>query len=256
MRTRHASVVSIGHMPEKLARGEALSLVPRPGSEIHLIRGILAATLRIKESPVPEALSDYTPAKVESLTGVSAEAIDRAGGLLASAKTLSSLFGGSFASNSELASEVLPLLESLKQRRVLVLHDASNAHGLLSLKTVGASAAEVQALVRSGTVKALVFVGVCPEGPGLSSADLAGLEFAVSMTTAPGELELAEVEILLPIAAWTEREGSFASLTGQEHHQPAGAAPYGKSQSLVRILSNLSRKMNANLPSVESALLR
>jgi formate dehydrogenase major subunit len=256
MRTRHAAVVSIGHMPEKLARGEALSLVPRPGSEIHLIRGILAATLRIKEAQVPETLSDYTPAKVESLTGVSAEDIDRAGGLLASAKTLSSLFGGVFASNSELAAEVLPLLESLKQRRVLVLHDASNAHGLLSLKTVGASAAEVQALVRSGTVKALVFVEVCPERPGLSSADLAGLEFAVSLTTTPGELEMAEVEILLPLAAWTEREGSFASLTGQERHQPAGAAPYGKSQSLVRVLSNLSRKMNANLPAIESALLR
>jgi len=256
MRTRHASVVSIGHMPEKLARGETLSLVPRAGSAVHLIRGILAATLRGKESPVPEALSDYTPAKVESLTGVAAEDIDRAGSILASAKTLSSLFGGSFASNSDLASEVLPLLDSLKQRRVLVLHEASNAHGLLSLNAIGAGATEVRALVRSGTVKALVFVGVSPEKPGLSSADLAGLEFSASLTTKPGELEMAEVETLLPIAAWTEREGSFASLTGQERHQPAGAAPYGNSQSLVRALSNLSRKMNANLPAIESALLR
>jgi NADH dehydrogenase/NADH:ubiquinone oxidoreductase 75 kD subunit (chain G) len=75
------------------------------------------------------------------------------------------------------------------------------------------------------------------------------------MVTAPSELELEVAEVLLPIAAWTERDGSFASLTGQVHHQPAGASPYGNSQSLVRVISNLSRKMNANLPAVEPAIL-
>jgi formate dehydrogenase major subunit len=255
MRARHASVVSIGHMPEKLARGEALSLVPRPGTEVHLIRGIMAAILRIKGSPVPEILSDYTPTKVESLTGVSAGLIDQAASLLASAKTVSSLFGGVFASNAELSEETLPLLETLKQRRVLVLHEASNAQGLLSLKAIPANEAQIQELVRSGSINALVLAGISAEKSGLNAADLSGLDLFVSMATSPGELELEEAEVLLPIAAWTEREGSFASLTGQVHHQPAGASPYGNSQSLVRVVSNLSRKMNANLPAVAPAIL-
>ncbi len=254
MRQRHTAVVSIGCLPEKLARGEALSLPCRKGSQSHLVRGIMAAVLRAKGSALPEDLADYTPSKVESLTGISSDLVERAAHLLSSAKVLSTLFGGAFASRKELAGEVLPLLEALKQRRVLVLHDAPNAQGLLALGTRGTAGTEIRDIVRSGRVKALVLASVSPEKAGLSSADMGGLDLFVSLTSAPTQLESETAEVLLPVALWTEREGTFACLTGQLRKQPAGAAPYGKSISLVRILSNLSRRMNGNIPAAAAAM--
>ncbi len=254
MRQRHASVVSIGNMPEKLSRGDGVFLHPRPGTEIHLVRGIMAAVLRTKGSVLPEILSDYTPSKVQSLTGEDPESVTRAASLLLSAKNLSTLFGGIFAAHSDLTAETLPLLEMLKQRRVLILHEAANAHGLLSLNANGTTPEDVQVSIRSGKVKALLLAGVSPDKTGLSSTDLLGLEFLASFVAKPAATELEQAEALLPMAYWTEREGSFSSLTGQLHHQAAAAVPYGKALSLVRILSNLSRKMKSNLPAVEAAL--
>lgn len=254
MRQRHAAVVSIGNLPGKLSRGETISLHPRPGSEVHLLRSILASILRTKGSALPEPLADYTPSKVQALTGVDPVSVDRAASVLLSAKNLSTLFGGIFAARTELASETLPVLESLKQRRVLILHEAANAQGLLTLDAKGIPTEEVQWSVRSGKTKVLLFAGTSPESAGLSSADLANLDFFASLVAKPTETELEKAEALLPVAYWTEREGSFAGLTGQVHHQPAAAAPYGKSRSLVKILSSLSRKMKSNLPAVEAAL--
>ena len=256
MRQRHASVVTIGRTPAKLARGDAFSLSPLPGTEAHLLRGLMAASLRARGAAIPANLSDYTPSKVEALTGIPGASVEKAAALLASAKVLSTLFGGLYASSPDLAAEVLPLLDTMKQRRVLVLHEASNAAGLLGACAVTAAPGEIQESVRSGKVKTLVVAGVSPETAGLTAADLDSLHLFASFTTVPTPLETEKAEVLLPMAAWTEREGSFVSLTGQLLRQPKGALPYGDSRSLVRILSNLSRKMNANLPAVESALRR
>ena len=254
MRTKHASVISIGGVPGKLSRGEALCLTPKPGTEIHLLRGLFNAVLQNKGAALPEDLADYSPAKVESLTGVRQELVRDAAAALSSAKQLSSLFGGMFAADADLASEVLPLLESLKQRRVMVLHKAANAHGLLSLNAAGIGESEARESIRSGKTKGLILVGLSAEKAGLSSADLEGLDLFVALTSSPSQVDLEKAEMLLPTAAWTEREGSFNSITGQLRFQPAAAAAYGKARSLVRIVSALSRKMKANLPSVEAAL--
>jgi len=216
----------------------------------------MAAVLRARGAAIPANLSDYTPSKVEALTGIPGASVEKAAALLASAKVLSTLFGGLYASSPDLAAEVLPLLDTMKQRRVLVLHEASNAAGLLGAGAVTAAPGEIQESVRSGKVKTLVVAGVSPETAGLTAADLDSLHLFASFTTVPTPLETEKAEVLLPMAAWTEREGSFVSLTGQLLRQPKGALPYGDSRSLVRILSNLSRKMNANLPAVESALRR
>lgn len=254
MRQRHAQVVAIGRIPKKLERGEALILSPIAGTEEHLVRGLLAASLNQKGIVLPEALTDYTPAKVEALTGIPAETIEKAARVLTNAKSLSTLWGGVFAADPRLASETTALLDQLKQRKGLILHEAANAVGLISLGFSSAGVSQIQQSVRSGKVKALVLAGTSPEAFGLTAADLRTLDLFASFTTKPTELEAEEAEVLLPVAAWTEREGSFNGLTGQLHVQPLGAKPYGNSRSLVRILSHLSRKMGANLPAVESAL--
>ncbi len=254
MRQRHAQVVAIGRIPKKLERGEALILSPIAGTEEHLVRGLLAASLNQKGAALPEALTDYTAAKVEALTGIPAETIEKAARVLTNAKSLSTLWGGVFAADPRLASETTALLDQLKQRKGLILHEAANAVGLISLGFSSAGVSQIQQSVRSGKVKALVLAGTSPEAFGLTAADLRTLDLFASFTTKPTELEAEEAEVLLPVAAWTEREGSFNGLTGQLHVQPLGAKPYGNSRSLVRILSHLSRKMGANLPAVESAL--
>lgn len=255
MRQRHAQVVSIGRITQKLEKGEAISLTPIPGTEGHLLKGLMALLLSQKGMTLPEALIDYSsPVKVEALTGVPAASTEAASRVLSNSKSLSTLWGGVFASDLNLALDAAALLDLIKQRKGLILHEASNAVGLLALGASAASADQIQESVRSGKIRSLVFAGTSPEAFGLTAADLRSLDLVASLTTRPTEIEAEEAEILLPIAAWTEREGSFNCLTGQLHLQPLGAKPYGDSRSLVRVLSHLSRKMGSNLPAVESAL--
>lgn len=255
MRQRHAQVVSIGRIPQKLGRGEAILLSPLPGTEGHLLKGLLAVLMSQRGMTLPEALIDYSsPAKVEALTSVPAASTEAASRVLSNAKALSTLWGGVFASDPNLALDAAALLDLIKQRKGLILHEAPNAVGLLALGATAATAGQIQESVRSGKIRALVFAGTSPEEFGLNAADLRSLDLVASLTTSPTETEFEEAEILLPVSAWTEREGSFNSLTGQLHLQPLGAKPYGDSRSLVRILSHLSRKMGSNLPAVESAL--
>jgi predicted molibdopterin-dependent oxidoreductase YjgC len=257
MRQRHAQVVLVGRIPQKLEKGDAICLSPIPKTEGHLLKGLTAALLSQRGSALPEDLIDYTSfAKVEALTGVPAASVEAASRVLSNAKALSTLWGGIFAADPNLASDAAALLDLVKQRKGLILHEAANAVGLLALGASAASTETIQQSVRSGKIRALVFAGTSPEAFGLTSADLRSLDLVASLTTKPTDMEAEEAEILLPIAAWTEREGSFNCLTGQLHLQPLGAKPYGDSRSLVRILSHLSRKMGSNLPAVESALRR
>jgi NADH dehydrogenase/NADH:ubiquinone oxidoreductase subunit G len=215
----------------------------------------MALLLSQKGMTLPEALIDYSsPVKVEALTGVPAASTEAASRVLSNSKSLSTLWGGVFASDLNLALDAAALLDLIKQRKGLILHEASNAVGLLALGASAASADQIQESVRSGKIRSLVFAGTSPEAFGLTAADLRSLDLVASLTTRPSEIEAEEAEILLPIAAWTEREGSFNCLTGQLHLQPLGAKPYGDSRSLVRVLSHLSRKMGSNLPAIESAL--
>jgi NADH-quinone oxidoreductase subunit G len=113
--------------------------------------------------------------------------------------------------------------------------------------TVGRSSDEIYAAVNSGLIGALIIGGVDPLDSSNSAAALKALDkaFVVSLEIAPSEVS-ARADVVLPVAAITEKSGSFLNWEGRV--RSFDAAVHGSlNRSDLRILSMIAEEMGAQL---------
>ena len=135
--------------------------------------------------------------------------------------------------------------------------DISTAWGTDSLPThVGKSTAEIFAAVNSGEIGALLVGGVDPLDGDNSQAALAALEkaFVVSLEIAPSAVT-QRADVVLPVAAITEKSGSFLNWEGRPRSFDE-AVQDSHNRSDLRILSMIAQEMGAsvNLATVTAAI--
>ncbi|MDP1852485.1 MAG: NADH-quinone oxidoreductase subunit G [Candidatus Planktophila sp.] len=113
--------------------------------------------------------------------------------------------------------------------------------------TVGRSSDEIYAAVKSGSIGALIIGGVDPLDSKNSAVALEALDkaFVVSLEIAPSEVS-ARANVVLPVAAITEKSGSFLNWEGRARSFDA-AVHDSLNRSDLRILSMIAEEMGAEL---------
>ena len=126
--------------------------------------------------------------------------------------------------------------------------DIAALWGMDSLPTTtGRSSEEIFAAVNSGAIGALLVGGVDPLDGANSASALAALEkaFVVSLEIAPSEVTL-RADVVLPVAAITEKSGSFLNWEGRARSFDS-AVHDSLNRSDLRILSMIAQEMGASL---------
>lgn len=113
--------------------------------------------------------------------------------------------------------------------------------------TIGRSSDEIYAAVNSGSIGALIIGGVDPLDSNNSAAALEALDkaFVVSLEIAPSEVSM-RAHVVLPVAAITEKSGSFLNWEGRARSFDA-AVHDSLNRSDLRILSMIAEEMGAEL---------
>ena len=126
--------------------------------------------------------------------------------------------------------------------------DIAALWGMDSLPTtLGRSSDEIFAAVNSGAVGALIVGGVDPLDGANSVAATAALDkaFVVSLEIAPSEVTL-RADVVLPVAAITEKSGSFLNWEGRPRSFDS-AVQDSLNRSDLRILSMIAQEMGVSL---------
>ena len=134
--------------------------------------------------------------------------------------------------------------------------DIAALWGIPSLPaTVGRNSDEIYAAVNSGLIGALIIGGVDPLDSNNSAAALDALDkaFVVSLEIAPSEVS-SRANVVLPVAAVTEKSGSFLNWEGRARSFDA-AVHDSLNRSDLRILSMIAEEMATplNLGTVTAA---
>lgn len=113
--------------------------------------------------------------------------------------------------------------------------------------SIGRSSDEIYASVNSGEVGALLVGGVDPLDGNNSAAALAALDkaFVVSLEIAPSEVTM-RADVVLPVAAITEKSGSFLNWEGRTRSFDA-AVHDSLNRSDLRILAMIAQEMGVSL---------
>ncbi len=126
--------------------------------------------------------------------------------------------------------------------------DMSTAWGISTLPSeVGRSASEIISALNSGGLDALVIGGVDPFDNKDSSAMLSALDkaFVVALEIAPSEVT-KRANVVLPIAAITEKSGSFLNWEGRPRKFDAAVSD-SHNRSDLRILSMIADEMGRSI---------
>lgn len=113
--------------------------------------------------------------------------------------------------------------------------------------SIGRSSQEIYSAVNSGVIGALVVGGLDPLDGANSSEALAALEraFVVSLEIAPSEVT-KRADVVLPVAAITEKNGSFLNWEGRARSFDS-AVQDSLNRSDLRILSMIAEAMDTTL---------
>ncbi|TRZ58116.1 MAG: NADH-quinone oxidoreductase subunit G [Streptomycetaceae bacterium] len=126
--------------------------------------------------------------------------------------------------------------------------DIAALWGMDSLPTtLGRSSDEIFAAVNSGAIGALIVGGVDPLDGANSAVAMAALDkaFVVSLEIAPSEVTL-RADVVLPVAAITEKSGSFLNWEGRARSFDS-AVHDSLNRSDLRILSMIAQEMGTSL---------
>ena len=113
--------------------------------------------------------------------------------------------------------------------------------------SIGRNSEEIYAGVNTGEIGALLIGGVDPLDGNNISAALAALEkaFVVSLELAPSEVTM-RADVVLPVAAITEKSGSFLNWEGRARSFVAAVGD-SLNRSDLRILSMIAQEMQVSL---------
>lgn len=113
--------------------------------------------------------------------------------------------------------------------------------------SIGRSSDEIYAALENGEIGALLVGGIDPLDGNNSAAALAALDkaFVVSLEIAPSEVTM-RADVVLPVAAITEKSGSFLNWEGRARSFDAAVVD-SLNLSDLRILSMIAQEMGASL---------
>ncbi len=298
VRERGADLVVIDRRRTDLASWATLWLRPEYGTESALFNGMMKVILDenlhdesfIEErtenySELLESLHDYSPEKVEELTGVSADDLRKAAALYAGADSASIIYTEHDAgmdsihcltnlalltgnvgkpstgvnpllthSNVQGACDVgtLPAMlpgyqdvrDSAKRQRF------SDAWGVDVPSEPGLSTPKMLDEAAAGNLKALLIMGTNPmmnaPDPDRVERALQQLDFTVVMDRTMTETA-AEADVVLPLTALAEEDGSFTSTERRIRRVRAAVTPSAQVQPTWQILCALSDKMGYSM---------
>jgi formate dehydrogenase major subunit len=251
-RKRNARVLVVGDGETTLLKGEALQMRPREKRGDALFKGLLRALLVGKGETPGSDLDDATPGKTAALTGVPVEALEHAARFLAESKSLVTLIGENAYGNEASLTALLNLLQRLEQKRHLFLNETTNLHAALAYAPNAVSVTEIKAALARGEVKRLLFVGTTPDEAKLAEKELAKTDLLALIVTHKNA-NLAEATHVLPLAHWTEREGTVTTLSGLSVRQVRGISSPGEALPLTWILTTLARRLGKELAASPAA---
>ncbi len=261
----------------KLARRSSKWLRIRPATAVAFVNGMINYALRegvhLKEElriqgldELEKAVKDYTPEMVSSITGLTPdEFLEACETFVKADSRLIALTVGAAENQKgvetvKAAANLLMLLgegpESLQMPA-----DYSNTYGcwIAGVRPLQGGMDLYQMLYQPGALKALYVMGedplvTMPDG-GRIEETLRSLELLVVQ-----DIRLSETakmaHVVLPAAAWAEKEGTFINSQGLPQPFRKVVQPYGDSVPDWQIFRNIARVMGSELGNIEMEDIR
>ncbi|MHB1399156.1 MAG: molybdopterin-dependent oxidoreductase [Trichloromonadaceae bacterium] len=249
---------------------EAVTLLSRPGLEVNILNAmsqvLLSEGLAVTEgvegiAELTAALASYTPEKVETQTGVAAEAIRQAARQLAGAKKSAILlaYGLPYTANSKelgLAAANLAILSGNLNKAGSGLYlcgEKANSQGAIDLGILpgakGLGAQAMLAAAKAGELSALYVVGEdlltsYPNQP-LVAAALDKVDFLVvqDLFLSP---TAEKADVVLPATSFAEKDGSFTNAERRIQRVRPGIPSPGEARSDFAIFQLLAERLGSS----------
>ncbi len=256
----------------KLSRHSSANLKMRQGTSVALLNGIMKIIVdrghfnREIVSKIDgfgefeRGLSEYTPEKVASVTGIPAEDIVSAAEMLAAAKSrMISLTMGlsenTKGSDTALAAANLIILLGEDTDALQIPAEYANTYGLHAMgvrpDAGGPQGKDIfTMLYEPGALQALYVMGEDPVSAFPYNAKIVGalksLELLVVQDIAMTETAKF-AHVVLPAASWAEKAGTFVNAEGVAQKLQRAVEPTGQSMPDWQILRNLSLSMGKEI---------
>lgn len=268
--------------PRMLALGRyaTLAVQPRPGSEMVLLAGVLAAAGKAGSSASEDwrkALAGLGPAQVASLTGCERDTVKELAAALTGAERAVLAYGAGVRDKYTVA--LLAALAQASKARLLGWDGGPNTRGVadmglradrlpghaalddtvageLCLRVWGKSAPHKAGVTperlweaaQDGGIRALYLAGIDPlsEAPDRQAVSMA-LE-VVDFTVVQDAFltpTAARADVVLPAAVFAEEDGSMTNLAGYVGWQRTAIAPLGEARPHWRIVADLAQRLGA-----------
>lgn len=249
---------------------EAVTLLSRPGLEVNILNAmsqvLLSEGLAVTEgvegiAELTAALASYTPEKVETQTGVAAEAIRQAARQLAGAKKSAILlaYGLPYTANSKelgLAAANLAILSGNLNKAGSGLYlcgEKANSQGAIDLGILpgakGLGAQAMLAAAKAGELSALYVVGedLLTSYPNqvLVAAALDKVDFLVvqDLFLSP---TAEKADVVLPATSFAEKDGSFTNAERRIQRVRPGIPSPGEARSDFAIFQLLAERLGSS----------
>jgi formate dehydrogenase major subunit len=153
--------------------------------------------------------------------------------------------------SDRLLAGLLDTLSSFPDNLRTLYSLGANVGGLLASNLVTRRAEEAAEAVKTGKVTTALFIDCAPGDFGLGEDDLKNVKTALfAVNDCAGSFDL-----LLPVTAWTEREGTATGVfSGAKLEVHMGPLPPQNARSLRWILAEALRKLGKEIPAAEMAL--
>ncbi len=247
--TKGTRLINIDPEENELDALANLSLKPKAGSDLALIRGLQAIIVKegLGRSPLTVPKADTLIQMAVNETGISMEQLTQTARILANSITPVILFGkGITAQRDE------RLVEELYKLAVLVGAVDNERSGLLSIK--GETNSLTAALLGLDQVFQLngqkaVYVAVGDDYVSRSLVERAS-RAPYLVVQASYESKLTEqADVVLPVTIWSEQEGHYINLDGRVRKTTKVVTSPETAHDNLTVLSDLAKQMNISLDS-------
>lgn len=272
IRANHAKLFVVADKTGKLSKlPESKTLLSEPGMEVNVLNAMASVLIDEKLAvtdgvsgldELKKTLSKYTPDKVASETGVSADAIREAARALASAKKSAILlaYGLPYTAQSKelaVAAANLAILTGNAGREgsgLFLCGEKANSQGAIDLGILPAKGAlGAQAMLEAAAADKLSALYILGEDPVSSYPDRTKIESALDKASFVVVQDLflsptaAKADVVFPAVSFAEKEGTFTNAERRIQRLHLGIASPGEAKSDLVILEKLLSKFGAQV---------
>jgi NADH-quinone oxidoreductase subunit G len=270
VKRRDAQLIVVSDKKGKFTRlPHAESLLTRPGLELNVLNGLaqvlLAEGLAVTEGVegldgLKKSLAAFTPEKVESETGVSADVLRQAARQLAGAKKSAILlaYGLPYSANSRelgIAAANLAILTGNAGREGSGLYlcgEKANSQGAIDLGILpGKDGLGAQAMLEAAAAGKLSTLYVVGEDPLSSWPDRAKVEAALKKAAFVVVQDIflsptaREADVVLPAGSFAEKEGTFTNAERRIQRVRPGIPSPGEAKTDFAIFELLASRLGS-----------